>query len=55
MSQTLALDIFGYVSVSTRDNPHFKDEELSHLGGLERARAMYDIRVAVGEVRESDK
>jgi hypothetical protein len=52
MSITLAPDIFGYVSSCTRDNPYFTDGEPSYLSGLERAKAMRNVRVIIGEVGE---
>lgn len=50
MSMTLAPDILGYVSSYTRDNPFAALDQASHLDGLERARAMKEMRVTLGDV-----
>lgn len=52
-SMTLAPDIFGYVSSSTRDNPFFAEgnKQPSSMDGLERARAMARVKVALADVR----
>jgi hypothetical protein len=48
---TLAPDIFGFVSSLTRDNPHFMlPEGGSTLSGIERARRMKHVKVKVGDV-----
>ncbi|KID82897.1 hypothetical protein MGU_09821 [Metarhizium guizhouense ARSEF 977] len=54
MSMTLAPDILGYVSSYTRDNPFAADHQPSHFGGLERARAMRDVHVILGDVNMED-
>jgi hypothetical protein len=50
MSMTLAPDILGYVSSCTRDNPFAALSQASHLDGLERARAMKEFQVTLGDV-----
>ena len=51
---TLAPDILGYASSAAHDNPFFSAESRtysSHEGGLDRARALEDVRVIIGDVR----
>ncbi|MCJ1268956.1 hypothetical protein MMC22_008844 [Lobaria immixta] len=50
LSMTLAPDILGYVSSYTRDNPFAALDQASYLDGLERARAMREMRVTLGDV-----
>ncbi|KAF2490259.1 hypothetical protein BU16DRAFT_517463 [Lophium mytilinum] len=50
MSMTLAPDVLGYVSSSTRDNPFAELNQPSHLDGLERASAMREMRITLGDV-----
>ncbi|KAF3007284.1 hypothetical protein E8E14_001242 [Neopestalotiopsis sp. 37M] len=47
---TLAPDILGYVSSFTRDNQFFPCGEASHLHGLERAKALNNLKVTIGDV-----
>jgi hypothetical protein len=47
-------DILGFASVSTRDNPYFKQHVTSYLSGLEIARALRDVRVRIGDVKSED-
>jgi hypothetical protein len=53
--RTLAPDILGYTSTTTRDNQYFDLAEDSHppsyLDGLERAKALRHTRVMIGDVR----
>lgn len=50
---TLAPDIFGFVSSLTRDNPHLHlPEGGSTLSGIERSRALKMVRVKIGDVGE---
>jgi hypothetical protein len=49
--QTVAPDIFGYVSSMTRDNPHMKlPDGGSTMSGSERARALRNVRVKVADL-----
>ncbi|KAE9974526.1 hypothetical protein BLS_010048 [Venturia inaequalis] len=50
---TLAPDILGYASSAAHDNPYFPiDRSYStHLDGLERARALEDVKVIIGDVK----
>lgn len=49
---TLAPDIFGYVSSLTRDNPHIQlPTEGSALSGMDRARMLKGVRVRIGDVQ----
>lgn len=51
---TLAPDIFGYVSSLTRDNPHIQlPSEGSALSGIDRARMLKRVKVRIGDVRNS--
>jgi hypothetical protein len=43
-------DILGFVSTATRDNPYFRRHVTSHVNGLETTRALYDVRVRIGDV-----
>ena len=53
--QTLAPDIFGYVSSLTRDNPNIRlPEGGTALSGLDRARLLKDMRVRIVDVGSSD-
>ncbi|EXJ73738.1 uncharacterized protein A1O5_03500 [Cladophialophora psammophila CBS 110553] len=48
---TIAPDIFGYVSSLTRDNPHIDlPDGGTTLGGLERARLLRDVKVRIADV-----
>jgi hypothetical protein len=47
---TLAPDILGYMSSLTRDNPFIPCGEASHLHGLERAKALNNLKVTIGDV-----
>lgn len=48
---TLAPDIFGFVSSLTRDNPHLGlPASGSSLSGLERARLLRDIKLRIGDL-----
>lgn len=49
-TMTLAPDILGYVSSLTRDNPFTRNDEASHLDGLDRAKALNNMKVAIGDV-----
>ncbi|CAH0042951.1 unnamed protein product [Clonostachys rhizophaga] len=53
MFNTLAPDILGYVSSFTRDNPYIRatEQQASHWDGLERSRAMRNVKVTLGDVR----
>jgi hypothetical protein len=52
---TLAPDIFGYVSSLTRDNPQINlPEGGSTLSGLERARMLKKVKVKIADVGGSD-
>jgi hypothetical protein len=44
-------DILGFVSLTARDNPHFKKHVRSHLDGKESARALRDVHVMIGDVK----
>jgi hypothetical protein len=49
--QTVAPDIFGYVSSMTRDNPHMRlPDGGSTMSGSERARALKNVRVKVADL-----
>lgn len=49
--RTVCPDVFGYVSSMTRDNPHIPvPKGGSTMSGTERARAMKNVRVKIGEV-----
>jgi len=50
MSMTLAPDILGYMSSYTRDNPFTALNQASHLDGLERTKAMKEMRIILGDV-----
>jgi hypothetical protein len=53
--QTIAPDIFGYVSSMTRDNPHMNlPTGGSTMSGSERARALKNVRVKVAHVHQAD-
>lgn len=54
-TMTLAPDILGYVSSLTRDNPFACNDEPSHLDGLDRAKALNDMKVAIGDVDGQSK
>ena len=48
---TLAPDVFGYVSSSTRDNVHFPlPEGGSALSGIQRTRHMQNVKIKIGDV-----
>ncbi|OAP65480.1 hypothetical protein AYL99_01452 [Fonsecaea erecta] len=48
---TIAPDIFGYVSSLTRDNPHINlPDGGTTLGGLERARLLRNVKVRIADV-----
>ncbi|KIY03227.1 uncharacterized protein Z520_01694 [Fonsecaea multimorphosa CBS 102226] len=48
---TIAPDIFGYVSSLTRDNPHIDlPDGGTTLGGLERARLLRNVKVRIADV-----
>lgn len=50
---TLAPDIFGFVSSLTRDNPHLQlPSEGSSLNGIDRARMLKKVKVKLGNVQE---
>lgn len=53
--KTLAPDILGYASTCIRDNPHTSLGQdyyhISHLDGLEQARALQHIAVIIGDVK----
>ncbi|ETS82477.1 hypothetical protein PFICI_04353 [Pestalotiopsis fici W106-1] len=49
-TMTLAPDILGYISSLTRDNPFIPGNEASHQHGLERAKALNNMKVIVGDV-----
>lgn len=49
-TMTLAPDILGYVSSLTRDNPFAQNDEASYLDGLDRAKALNNLKVAIGDV-----
>ncbi len=49
---TKAPDTLGYVSTSARDNPYVTNIVPSHLDGLEAARALRDVRIRIGDVRD---
>jgi hypothetical protein len=52
---TLAPDIFGYVSSLTRDNPHLNlPEGGSGMSGLERARALKKVKVRIADVADEN-
>ncbi|EXJ86721.1 hypothetical protein A1O3_03674 [Capronia epimyces CBS 606.96] len=54
-TQTLAPDIFGYVSSLTRDNPHIHlPDNGTTLSGLERARLLRNVTVKIGDVSSPD-
>jgi hypothetical protein len=52
--RTLAPDILGYTSTNTRDNAYFafhkNFEPPSYLNGLERTRALHNLRVIIADV-----
>lgn len=49
--RTLAPDIFGYVSSSTRDNPYLDlPEGGSTLSGLDRARLLKNVKIKIADV-----
>lgn len=50
---TLAPDILGYASSAAHDNPFFPTDRSysSHIDGLERARALEDVKVIIGDVK----
>jgi hypothetical protein len=50
---TLAPDILGYASSAAHDNPFFPLERAysSHDGGLDRSRALEDVKVIIGDVK----
>jgi hypothetical protein len=49
--QTVAPDIFGYVSSMTRDNPHLNlPDGGSTMSGSERARALKNLRVKIADL-----
>lgn len=50
MSMTIAPDILGYVSSYTRDNPFAAGRQASYLDGLERANALKEMRITLGDV-----
>lgn len=50
MKMTLAPDIIGYMSSYTRDNPFASVDQASYLDGLERARALNDVHITLGDV-----
>lgn len=50
-TRTLAPDILGYVSSFTRDNPFATCSEASYLNGLQRAKALNEMKVLVGDVQ----
>lgn len=53
--RTVCPDVFGYVSSMTRDNPHIPvPKGGSTMSGTERARAMKNVRVKIGEVERGD-
>jgi hypothetical protein len=53
---TLAPDIFGFVSSLTRDNPNLHlPEGGSTLGGIERSRAMKQVRVKIADVSDDGR
>ena len=53
--QTLAPDIFGYVSSLTRDNPNIPlPDGGTTLSGLDRARLLKDVRVRIVDMSSSD-
>jgi hypothetical protein len=53
--QTVCPDVFGYVSSMTRDNPHIPvPKGGSTMSGVERARAMKNVRVKIGELERQD-
>lgn len=54
-SVTRAPDILGYVSALARDDPHFAIPVSSYHSGLESARALRDVRVMIGDVRNDDE
>jgi hypothetical protein len=49
---TRAPDVLGYVSTLARDDPYFDKHVPSHLDGLEATRALRDVRVILGDVRQ---
>ncbi|KAF1347702.1 hypothetical protein BDV97DRAFT_370604 [Delphinella strobiligena] len=53
--KTLAPDILGYASTCIRDNPHTSFGQdyyhISHLDGLEQARALQHMAVIIGDVK----
>jgi hypothetical protein len=49
MSMTLAPDTLGYISSYTRDNPFASVDQASHLDSLDRARALRNVRVTLGD------
>lgn len=51
MSITLAPDILGFVSSYTRDNPFAPVSQSSYLDGLERSKALNEMRIIVGDVK----
>lgn len=52
---TLAPDIFGYVSSLTRDNPHIHlPTEGSALSGIDRARMLKGVKVKIADVQSGD-
>lgn len=54
--QTLAPDIFGYVSSITRENPHIPESENgSTLSGLERARMMKKVKIRIADVSQGEE
>jgi hypothetical protein len=53
--KTVCPDVFGYVSSMTRDNPNMPlPAGGSTMSRVERARAMKNIRVKIGEVQRRD-
>ena len=55
-TQTLAPDIFGYVSSLTRDNPHLNlPESGSCLSGLDRARLLKKLKIQILDVGTADQ
>ena len=55
-TQTLAPDIFGYVSSLTRENPHLNlPESGSCLSGLDRARLLKKLKIQILDVGTADQ
>lgn len=52
---TLAPDIFGYVSSLTRDNPHLNLPEGGFtMSGLERARTLRKVKARIADVADEN-